>query len=422
MTVQKRGRIYHLKKRVPKRFANLEPREFVYQSLHTDSEAEARQKAEDVWREMVGAWEAEKAGETTLARERFEAAKELAARRGYRWHPASEVAGMPLGDILDRVEATLTRSGEPSRVRAEAFLGGAKQPVITVSGALQDYWTLAADKVKGKSEDQIRRWKNPRIKAVENFKKVVGDLPVADLTADDMLDFREWWWERIEAEGLTPNSANKDFTHLATVLKLVTKMRRLGFEPPVSGLAFSEGKSRPRPPFPTGFIRDKLLASGALGGLNTEARTIILGMINTGYRPSEGAALLKEHIHLDGQIPHIEILPDGRTLKTRRSERKIPLVGVSLEAFRAQSTGTPRYRDKPGLSATLNKFMRANNLMPSSEHTVYGLRHAFEDRLLVARVDERVRRDLMGHRLDREEYGIGGGLEVRFDAVKAISL
>jgi integrase len=422
MSIQKRGRFYHLKKRVPKRFAGLDPRTFIYKSLHTDSEEEAHQKANDVWRELVGAWEAERAGETTLAQERFDAAREFAARRGYRWRPAIEVAQMPLSDILDRVEATVARSGKPSRARAEAFLGGARQPALTVSGALESYWKLAADKIKGKSEDQIRRWRNPRTKAVNNFVDVVGDLVLSDITADDMLDFREWWWDRIVSEDLTPNSANKDFTHLGKVLKTVARMRRLGFEPPVSGLAFSEGKPRPRPPFPTEFIRDNLLASGALGGLNTEARTIILGMINTGYRPSEGAALLPEHIHLDSNIPHIEILPEGRTLKTRRSERKIPLVGVSLEAFRAQSTGTPRYRDKPGLSATLNKFMRANNLMPSSEHTVYGLRHSFEDRLLVAKVDERVRRDLMGHRLDREEYGIGGGLEVRFDAVKAISL
>ena len=95
---------------------------------------------------------------------------------------------------------------------------------------------------------------------------------------------------------------------------------------------------------------------------------------------------------------------------------------VRLEVFREMPQGKPRYVDKLGLSATLNKFLRENGLMPSGEHTVYGLRHSFEDRLLIAGVDERVRRDLMGHRLDREKYGDGGGLKLRHKAIVSIAL
>lgn len=422
MSIIKRGRFFHMKRRVPKRYAAFDPRSFIYQSLYTDSPEEAHQKEEIVWREMLGAWEAELAGQGAIAQKRFEAAKELAERRGYQWMASGKVAGLPVDDLLDRVEATVIASGRSSRIRGEAFLGGAKSPPLTVAAALESFWKLAADRVRGKSSDQVRRWRNPRIKAITNFIQVVGNLPVADISADHMLDFREWWWDRIESEGLTPNSANKDFSHLGNVLKTVVRMRRLGFEPPVSGLNFAAGRARPRPPFPTEFIKTTLLAPGALSGLNTEARTVLLGMVNTGYRPSEGAALLPDHIRLDGEIPYIQIAPDGRTLKTKRSERQIPLAGVSLEAFRHLPGGTPRYRDKPGLSATLNKFLRENDLMPSTEHTTYGLRHAFEDRLLVAGVDERVRRDLMGHHLNREEYGEGGGLEMRFQAIQAIAL
>ncbi len=145
-------------------------------------------------------------------------------------------------------------------------------------------------------------------------------------------------------------------------------------------------------------------------------------MVNTGYRPSEGAALAPDRICLEGKIPYIHIAPDGRALKTRRAERQIPLAGISLEVFQAMPLGTPRYRDKPGLTATLNKFLRENKLTASAEHTTYSLRHSFEDRLLTAGVDERVRRDLMGHRLTREEYGDGGGLEVRHKAILSIAL
>lgn len=70
-----------------------------------------------------------------------------------------------------------------------------------------------------------------------------------------------------------------------------------------------------------------------------------------------------------------------------------------------------RFRDNAGtLSAVVNKFMREHGLHETAEHTLYGLRHAFADRVLAAGVDERIRRDLMGHDLARERYGDGGSL------------
>src|SRR3546814_10713483 len=103
-----------------------------------------------------------------------------------------------------------------------------------------------------------------------------------------MLEFRDYWMDRIEREGVTANSANKDVSHLADMLKTVNRMKRLGLSLPLSDLRFKMGDARQRPPFSVEWIRDKLLAKGALDGLNTEARCILLGMVHTGYRPSEG--------------------------------------------------------------------------------------------------------------------------------------
>ncbi|MGR3661002.1 MAG: hypothetical protein ACU0CA_07415 [Paracoccaceae bacterium] len=58
------------------------------------------------------------------------------------------------------------------------------------------------------------------------------------------------------------------------------------------------------------------MAPGALDGLNSEACGILLGMVNTGYRPSEGAALRADTIRLDCDVPHISIEPDGRQVKS----------------------------------------------------------------------------------------------------------
>lgn len=411
MTIMKRGNNYHLRKRVPRRYQDVEERKSVWVSLHTDSLSVAQQKADAAWQHIVEGWEARLAGDTSDAERRFEAAKNLAAVRGYRYLPVDRVAELPRKELVQRMEAVIGKDGEPDMREAAALLGGVGQPPITVTRALALYWDLVRDKTLGKSPDQLRRWENPRKKAVKNFVDVVGDKAIGDISGDDMLDFRQWWLERLETDGLTPNSANKDIIHLGDVLKTVNRMKRLGLVLPLSDLSFKEGEAKQRPPFSTDWIRDRLLAAGALDGLNKEARCVLLAMVNTGARPSELAALTRDQIRLQAAVPHISIEPVGRQMKSRNARRVIPLTGVSLKAMAQNPDGFPQYLNSSAtLSGTVNKYLRANWLLETPEHSLYGLRHSFEDRMLAAGIDERIRRDLLGHALGRERYGDGGSL------------
>jgi integrase len=200
-------------------------------------------------------------------------------------------------------------------------------------------------------------------------------------------------------------------------------MKRLNLVLPLSDLSFKEGEQEQRPPFSDEWIKKKILVPGALAGLNQDARCILLAMINTGARPSEIASLTRVQIRLDVNVPHISIEPVDRQLKSANAKRKIPLCGISLEAMRASPDGFPRYQDSSAsLSATVNKYLRHNGLMETPKHTLYGLRHSFEDRMLAAGIDERIRRDLMGHALDRERYGKGGSLEHLQELIQATAL
>ncbi|MCC5955183.1 MAG: integrase [Natronohydrobacter sp.] len=412
----------HFRKRVPRRFASIEPREYVWISLHTDLEEVARRKAGAVWEEMLEAWEAKLHGDTEDHEQRLAAARHLAGIRGYRYLPSSQVAKLPADEFYSRVRASMRKDGTIDPREADALLGAVPKPTLTLSQCLKEFWKLAHDRTIGKSEDQIRRWRNPRIKAINNLIGVIGDQEIGAITADDMLDFREWWMDRIRTEGLTPNSANKDIIHIGNVLRTVNKMKRLNLNLPLSDLAIKEGEKKTRPAFSVEWIRDKLLAPGALDGLNAEARAILLGMINTGYRPSEGAALTSAQIKLGHAVPHISIEPVGRQLKSQYARRKIPLLGVSLEAFMQFPDGFPRYRDSAALSATVNKFLRTHGLLETPAHSMYSLRHSWEDRMLSAAIDERIRRDCLGHRLSRERYGQGATLEMMRDQFKPIAL
>ncbi|RNF33967.1 tyrosine-type recombinase/integrase [Paracoccus methylarcula] len=414
--------ILYLVRSVPKRYASVESKTQVWISLHTDSRGAANAKADAVWQQQVAAWEAKLAGDTTDAEALFESARELAAARGFKYVRADKVVDLPIEQLLERIEAIGGKRQKPDVQEARALLGTVDAPEFTLSKALEAYWGLAKDKTFGKDADQLRKWKNPRKLAIRSLIEVIGDKPLSSITRDDLLDFRDSLMERIETGAIMPSTANKQLTHLGGIFSTVNEKKRLDLDLSVTGLKFKEGDKIPRPPFSDDWIRDKLLAPGALDGLNIEARTILLVMINTGARPSEIANLSADRIRLSDNVPHISIEPDGREVKSAYARRKIPLTGVSLEAMRACPNGFPRYAGKSSLSAAVNKFLRENGLMETEQHVMYSLRHSFEDRMLAAGIDDRIRRDVFGHRLDRERYGGGASLEYTLELLSAIAI
>ena len=69
---------------------------------------------------------------------------------------------------------------------------------------------------------------------------------------------------------------------------------------PFDDLTMPGGSEVKRPPFPTSFIQNELLRTGALDRLNLEARCIVYVMVETGLRPSEICGLSSNDIVLDG--------------------------------------------------------------------------------------------------------------------------
>lgn len=423
MQVFQRGRNFSMRKRVPKRYRTIEPRADVVVSLHTDSLTAARMKAEAVWAEMVEGWEARLAMSGGDATARFESAREIAQRRGFAYVPLAKLPEVDQEEFQRRVEAIGGTEFDPDPVEAEALLGAVEPPSLTVNEALKTYWALAADRIVGKSPDQIRRWENPRKKAVKNFVGVVGNLPLNKLKRAEFLAFREWQIAKVQDGKITAGSANKDIIHLGDVLRTVDELRGLGLDFPMHRLTLKEGEAKKRPPFSREWIETRLLKPGALDGMNAEASGILRMMVNTGARPSEICNLTGETIHLNCEVPHISIEPDGRQLKSRNARRIIPLLGVSLEAAKGHAQGFPRYRASPAtLSAAVASYLEENRLLESPAHSLYSLRHGFEDRMLAAGVDERVRRDIMGHALGRQRYGKGASLAHAVELLAPVSI
>lgn len=406
-----RGDIWHIVRRVPKRFESVASQtRQIGISLETDSYQLAQHKAPGVWQAKLDEWQARLDGRSEDARAAYEAVRKIAQGRGFHYIPVTEVAKLPDEDLLARFESIGHVKGVPNQEDAAALLGTVENPPLQMSEVYAEFHKLTANRRLGMSRDQIRKWENPFKRALNRWIDVNGDGPLTALKREDFLAFRAYWIERIELEGLTPNTANKDFDKLTNALNTVLDGLGLDFTLPIPkrNWRLAKADSISPPPFSSEWIRDKLLRPGALDGLNAEARAIFLICMNTGARPSEIATLLPERIKLDSNTPYIEIRPDGRVVKTKRAKRDIPLVGVALEAARAFPDGFPRYRDNPSsLSAAQLKYLRHNDLMESEDHVIYSLRHAFEDRMLKASFPERVKADLMGHDIDRERYGRG---------------
>jgi integrase len=107
-------------------------------------------------------------------------------------------------------------------------------------------------------------------------------------------------------------------------------------------------------------------------------------------RLSEAAGLSKDDVYLDEGVSYVDIKPHPwRRLKTARSQRKVPLVGISLWADRqayAVSNSPflfPRYCDEKEChsnfaSAALNKWLKQ---VAGPNYVIHSFRHSMRDRL-----------------------------------------
>lgn len=431
-----RAGTYHYRRRVPTALIPFDTRApVVRRSLGTKDLAKARCLRDAFEAADNDLWAAYTEGSPAeAAQARHRAATARATALGFSYRPASALArDIDVPELLRRVEAAVIY-GDVSQ-ESGSVLGHVEGGDQTITGALDEYLnTIAAARIRTKSEDQKTRWKNQRRRSVKNFVKLAGsDKRMDEITRRDAQKLHEFWLRRVAPEAGAPTHtasiANRDFGNLRGLWREWWTYHGHKDRPnPFDGFWFEEKIKRRRPPFPTEFIRDRLLQPGALDGLNREARGIMLVMVETGARPSEIAALSRAGILLDAPVPHICIEPsddpeDPREIKTASAVRSIPLVGVALEVMKRFPDGFARYKDRGGaLSALVNKYLRTKKLAPTPKHRLYSLRHSFEDRMKNGGLDSELRRILMGHVIDRVSYGEGGSLEWRRDELAKIAL
>jgi integrase len=423
----RRNNTWHFVRRVPTEFAHLDKRGVVKHStrIKTADDRGGRRAARVADRlnlQLELFWKGLADGRPKEELINYDTARRSARALGYDYLENDQLVQERPEVRLQRLETLVTTGlAKDSGARA-ALLGTEKRPAFLLSKLFDEYEAATKDEVKDLSSDQLRIWTNGRKRAVARFVEIIGDKPVNQVTADDALDYCDWWRGRVIEDEVEAKTANKDIGQLSRMLKEMSIRRRLDLPDFFKGLRLKGETEHPRSPYETEFIQNRLLATDALAGLNEDARLVLYIIADTGMRISEVVNLQENAILLDAEIPYIKILPEGRRLKTEDSQREIPLVGAALAAMKVRPQGFPRYRDKASnLSATVNKYLQENGLRPTEDHSLYSLRHSFKDRLIAAEAPDSMIDSLMGHKSYKPKYGKGPPLQLKLKYLQRIA-
>ena len=269
-------------------------------------------------------------------------------------------------------------------------------------------------KLKGVGKDKIFiRGANRNINYVI---ELLGDLPIDNYSSKDAASFRDWLLEK----GLIVSSVKRVFSSVRAIINLIIQEHGLGINNPFSKTYMPENnEEQKRQSLPIDVVRK---VQGLCKKQDDDLRWLIALLSDTGMRLGEGVGLLKSDINLNSNMPHINLVPHPwRRLKTRSSERCIPLVGASLWACERilkhnndSIYAFPRYTTKDNCnansaSAALNKWLKEQL---TESFVIHGLRHGFRDRLRAAECPSEIIDQLGGWSLKSVGQGYGKGYEL----------
>ena len=209
-------------------------------------------------------------------------------------------------------------------VKADDMMGEDTTPLL--SDALDLYLRL---KAVGKDKVFVRTAN----RNVGYVIKVLGDKPIRQYSSSEAAIFRDW----LINQNMSMRTVKRVFASVRAVVNLTITENGLDC---INGFAKTY--------FPTGEeINDRLAipnesikrVQALCVEMDDDMRWLIALISDTGMRLGEAAGLHMDDIKLDEPIPYIDLkFHPWRSLKTRGSQRCIPLVGAALWACRLQRT------------------------------------------------------------------------------------
>ena len=278
-----------------------------------------------------------------------------------------------------------------------------------LSEALSTYLRL---KGEGKNKIFVRA-ANRSIKYVI---ELLGDLPIDVYNSKDASKFRDHLLDR----GLVISSVKRIFSSVRSIINLSITEEGVSCINAFSKTYMPDNDTiEIRKPIPIKDIRHIQLLCREY---DDDLKWLIALLSDTGMRLGESVGLLKPDINLNCEIPYISLIPHPwRRLKTKGSDRCIPLVGASLWACKRilehnkdSIYAFPRYTSQKecntnSASATLNKWLKEKLI---NDYVIHGFRHSFRDRLRAIECPSEIIDQLGGWSLRSVGQGYGRGFSL----------
>lgn len=418
------GDTWHFRRRVPEHVRKFDKRTEIKSTLKTKDLSIAIAKRDLINNELDKIWNSLLIEEEkfTDPKEDYHQVLELCRKLGIKYIENNDLLNGDVNELVKRLE--IVEEHFHSGPVTKAALGLVKRPQLKLDDAYELHLNVRKSHLQGKSTEFIRKWKNPKKRAIRHFKEACEDQSVFDIDFVMALKFRDWWLERIEFEGLQGSTANKDMSHLWSIIKDACLIEKVQIDNPFVNCKLSETDNK-RPSFEEKDIFQIINYKG-LDSEHPSFRELIFGMAEQGCRDSEIIGLdPAKDVILEGKVPYIDITPNQfRDLKNKPSKRRLPLVGHALDIAReTRFKNLNVYKHSPDQASTkINKYLRGEGLLPTDKHSLYSFRHSFKDRLDAVETPETMVKELMGHTKGKVKYGDGTKLDHRSKWMEKISL
>ncbi len=275
-----------------------------------------------------------------------------------------------------------------------------------LSEALQDYLQL-------KGIGKPKTFHQAAVRSAGVVIEICGDKACPDYRTTDAGLVRDTLIDR----GLSVASVRRSFNTIKAIFNLAIAEHGLDMRNPFASIFLPEGDSKKRVSIPVETIRE---IQQACHDIDDDMRWLIALISDTGMRLAEAAGLHVDDLCLDEDVPYVDIRPHPwRSLKTKGSQRKVPLVGASLWAaqrIRANTSSCfafPRYTDNElcnanSASSALNKWLKVKF---RDDIVTHGFRHAIRDRLRAAQCPSEMIDQIGGWSSGKIGEGYGEGFK-----------
>jgi len=215
--------------------------------------------------------------------------------------------------------------------------------------------------------------------------KLLGDRPISSYSSNEAAQFRDW----CIGQGMGIKTVKRVFASVRAIVNLAISEEGFDCSNAFAKTYFpDDGNAQSRQPIS---MQDIKKVQSLCKDIDDEMRWLIALISDTGMRLGEAAGLLKADIKVNEPIPHIDLKPHPwRTLKTKGSQRLIPLTKEALWASRRLLDANndsifafPRYCDERSCKANsasggLNKWL--HQYVPDN-CVIHSFRHSLRDRL-----------------------------------------